>query len=410
MKSLPLKAAALALVLGTASCNLFQSDTPAPLDPKALELTAAAPVVIAGNNDFGIDLFLRNARTDNRNLMLSPLSVHVALTMLMNGSEGNTRTQIADVLGYGPSLTLDEINEAYNSLVSQLVSVDRQIDLAIANGIFYGPDILVEDAFLGTMTSHFDATIRKTDFRLPTAADEINRWASDQTRGKIPKVLESLQDGTIMILMNALYFKGDWTHPFDRHKTSDMTFHLADGGTAKTPTMHGEVKAIQHAGSTYHAIEIPYGRRNYSFVVILPKSDLKSFYDTFDASVWREITQGLAGDNWSHTVLQMPKFKFETDKNLNKTLIDMGMPDAFDEWLADLSGITPQTAHVDSVKQNTFIEVDEEGTAAAAVTTISIVETSLRQVITVDRPFVFAIRERTSNTLMFIGHVTDPRN
>jgi serpin B len=159
----------------------------------------------------------------------------------------------------------------------------------------------------------------------------------------------------------------------------------------------------------YSALEMPYGRKNFSMVLIVPNNNLSDFYQSFDINTWNEITSTFDQMNsWNETMVQLPKFKFDYEKKLNDQLIAMGMVDAFSPMAADLSGISDADIFVSFVKQNTFVEVNEEGTEAAAVTTIGIELTSVGPYFVVDKPFIFAIRERTTNTLLFIGGVTNP--
>jgi serpin B len=214
-----------------------------------------------------------------------------------------------------------------------------------------------------------------------------------------------------MFLMNALYFKGDWTKQFDKSKTTNKPFHLNNGNTIQVSTMHHDkLSAMYYEGQDFTALELPYGRRNFSMIIMLPANGLSSFYDNFTPGVWKEMTTALGNiDEWSDFVVSLPKFSFEYETLLNDQLKALGMLDAFDPNLADLSGISDANIYVDFVKQNAFVDVNEEGTEAAAVTTIGIVETSMPPMFVVDKPFAFAIRERTTNTLLFIGSVVDPR-
>ncbi len=383
------------------------------LVPKQIELPAGGKEVIGNNNNFGIDLFTKTAVNEDGNLMLSPLSASAALTMLLNGCEGNTYTQVRDMLGYPGNLDMTEINEIYKSLVSQLLTVDPKVTLTLANAIFYRLDFEVKPPFLNTMDKEFGAHVEELDFNLPASVDVINKWASDNTNGKIPHVIDKISPLTVMFLMNALYFKGDWTYQFDESETKDHPFHFDDGTSVEVPTMTGNVGAKVYAGDNYRAVEMPYGQSNFSMVVIVPDGSLHDFFHDFSSGTWSHLTTSLdEQDVFAETTVMMPKFSFEYEKELNEPLQNMGMTDAFDPYVADLSGISDQDIFVSFVKQNTFVEVGEEGTEAAAVTTVGIEVTSYDPDrpprFYVDQPFVFAIRERTTNTLLFIGGVTNP--
>ena len=344
--------------------------------------------------------------------MLSPLSASTALTMLLNGCGGDTYDQLKGTLKYPSEMTIGEINEAYKSLVDQLLKADPMVKLSLANAIFYRNGFTVKAPFLAAMNNDFRATIEGLDFAVPSALTTINKWANDNTAGKIPKVLNEISGNAVMFLMNALYFKGDWSYQFDKSATEDRPFH-PDGGTAgSVSTMNSEVGAKVVYGNNYKAVEMPYGRTNFTMIVIVPTETLSTFYTSFTSGVWNSITSGFDGaDEYGKLIVYMPKFKFSYEKYLNNQLQAMGMVDAFIDSQANLSGISDQSIFVSFVKQNTFVEVDEVGTEAAAVTTIGIDQQAMPPEPTqfvIDKSFVFAIRERTTNTLLFIGQVLNP--
>jgi serpin B len=209
--------------------------------------------------------------------------------------------------------------------------------------------------------------------------------------------------------MNALYFKGNWTYEFEENQTSDFPFHLADGSSVDVKMMRAMIPVKMFYGNGAVSVELPYGCQNFAMVVILPDEPLDSFLPGFDVSTWNGITTGLdALDEPEEIEVLLPKFKFEYEKFLNDQLKSLGMIDAFEPYLADLSGISDADIYVDFVKQNTFVDVNEKGTEAAAVTTIGIKEVSMPPTVMIDRPFIFAIRERMTNTLLFVGQVERP--
>ncbi len=407
------------LISGFIACEK-ESDT-APeheieLTPKQIELPARSDELIQGSNDFGIELFSKVAIEDEDNMMLSPLSASVALTMLLNGCDGDTYIQIRDMLGYPADMEVDDINDAYRELVSQLLQVDPKVTLKLANAIFYRLDFDVKQSFLNIMSNYFDAHIEGLDFTLASSVDVINEWASDNTNEKIPQVIEEIDDLMVMFIMNALYFKGDWSYQFDKDETKDRPFHLDNDMVISVSTMAGNVMAKQYSDDGLSVIELPYGKSNYSMVVVVPDSSLNDFYNDFTPGMWKDITDSLDEHyQWAEKEVYMPKFEFEYEKLLNAHLQSLGMIDAFDPNIADLSGIAdptsfPDNLFVDFVKQNTFIEVNEEGTEAAAVTTIGVglVSVDGPTRFFIDKPFIFSIRERTTNTLLFIGSVVNP--
>jgi serpin B len=381
--------------------------TSEPAVPKPIEMTEKGSQIISASNDFGIEMFRQVSMVDSGNLMLSPLSASSALSMLLNGCDGETFTQIGAMLGY-KDLTADEINGLYKSLVAQLLDADPEVNLALANAIWYRQGFQVKAEFLNTMHSSYDATTEALDFDSPQALTTINNWASDNTNGKITKVMDEISADAVMFLMNALYFKGNWTYKFDKSKTSLQPFNPDGQSPVMVDMMKANLSFRQIFGLGYTAIELPYGRQNFSMVILLPVEGLDSFNNGFDGSKWHEITAALDGATPISRDLSIPKFKFSYEKQLNDQLKAMGMLDAFVPGLADLSGIADADLFVSFVKQNTFVDVNEEGTEAAAVTTIGVELTSLPDPVIINKPFIFAIRERMTNSLLFIGKVELP--
>lgn len=380
------------------------------LTPKEIALTAHAHQVIAGSNEFGIELFTKVADDDGQNLMLSPLSASEALTMVLNGAGGDTYSQLLSTLKYPEELSITDINEAYKSLVTQLLEADPKVKIAIANALFHRDDFIPKQAFLDIMSTDFGAHIEGLDFSSPTALETINGWAYDNTYGKIPKVLNEIPATAVMYIMNALYFKGNWSYQFDKSLTSSKPFYLDNGSSVDASTMTGNILAKSYFSSSFSTIELPYGRTNFAMDIVVPSGSLAEFFNSFTYDLWFEITTNLDNQlEGKETIVEMPKFKFSYEKVLNDQLQSMGMIDAFSP-LANFSNITDHSIYISFVKQNTFVEVNEEGTEAAAVTTVEFVETSFPgpDTFVINKPFIFAIRERTTNTLLFIGKVENP--
>jgi serpin B len=389
-----------------------EKETPSKLkDPVPLKLPVKSSEIIALNNNFGIDLFRTTSIDEdmNKNLMLSPLSATTALTMLLNGCNSSTYEQIRDMLGF-EGMTTGEINAVYNSLHEQLLGIDPEVILTLANSVWYRNNFQVHQAYLDTMEGAFSAEVGALDFGSPDALETINGWASENTNGKIPKVLNEIDPDAVMFLMNALYFKGTWTFEFEESQTHLASFNPENTPPVLVDVMRGDIYARTFSQTEYTAIEMTYGQQNFSMVVIVPTGSLSDFLPEFDPEMWAHLTARLDEiiEPTEYEVF-IPKFKFEYEKYLNDQLKSLGMTDAFEPALADLSGIADIGLYVNFVKQNTFVDVNEEGTEAAAVTTVGIYETSIGpNVFIVDKPFIFAIRERTSNTLLFIGKVMLP--
>jgi serpin B len=399
----------LAALLLHTGCSDNEPAGPLPGEPVQFQLPVKSGAVISTSNSFGIDLFKRTALDEpDENLMLSPLSASVALTMLLNGCSNQTYDQIHAMLAYD-SLSPGEVNNVYRALVKQLLAADPSVKLAIANAVWYRLGFDVYTSYLDSMNQVFNAHIEGLDFNQTSSVETMNQWASDQTYGKIEQVIDQISPQAVMFLMNALYFKGTWTWQFDPANTQPGTFFTEDGTSLNVPMMYGKIPVKTYSGTDYNVLELFYGRKNFSMVIILPNGSLTEYLDGFSGTVWHQVTTGLDDiEEPQELDVRMPKFSFEYEKILNDQLQAMGMTDAFVPGMADLTRISGDELFVSFVKQNTFVDVNEEGTTAAAVTTIGIDVTSIME-FTVNRPFVFAIRERTTNTLLFIGKVTDPQ-
>ena len=402
-----------------AGCDLA-GDPPATT-PKAIDLTPQARVLVRQSSAFGVRLYARVAAGEPGNLMLSPLSASVALTMLLNGADGDTYAQIRDMLGYAPEQDLASANESYRSLREQLLAADPQVAFSLANSVFY--DVRYDSLspfkapFLAAMRESFDASVGSLDFAAPASVGVVNRWASDHTAGRVPRVIDRIDPGDVMFLMNALSFKGDWSTPFDLAATRPGPFELAGGGTVQAPMMNGEVPALLVQGDGYAALELPYGRRNFSFVALLPDdpaTPLATFAERLEAGLWTDATTRLdakdaAQSEWGDVLVALPKLSFSFKKVLNDQLQALGMRDAFTDGVANLSRMNAdRRLFVTAVQQNAFLHVDEKGTEAAAVTRVEVGVVSLGPHFFATRPFVFGIRERSTNTLLFIGQVANP--
>lgn len=391
------------------SCEKDSEKKATPSTPAVLDLPLKSAELISQSNSFGIDLFKKTSQVQDENLMLSPLSASTALTMLLNGCAGQTYQQIHQMLGY-TTLETGEANHIYNVLVDQLIHADGNVKLALANAVWYRQNILFKAPFLDTMRTSFSARVEELDFLSPQALTTINGWASDNTFGKIPQVLSEISPDAVMFLMNALYFKGSWKYQFNTQLTRDMPFFPETGDAVNVPTMSGKMPVVTYAANNFTALELPYGRGNFSMLFLLPtEGTLTDFIEGFQMEDWNSMTQYFESASVLDTIeISIPKFKFSYEKVLNDQLQSMGMTDAFNPAVANLSGITDESVFVSFVKQNTYIEVNEVGTEAAAVTTIGIELTSMPNSFYANKPFVFVIREKTSNTILFIGKVLLP--
>jgi len=403
-------------LLVTAACSDPSAPGTTPKEITALPraLTPSEQGIITAANGFGFRLLARvNEETPGENIFMSPLSASMALGMVMNGTAGATQNEMRSTLGFGAMARADVMG-AYRDLIGMLRGLDPHVDFRIANSIFYrdsfGPAI--EPTFLSESKSYFDATTAPLDFASPAALATINGWASKATNGKIDKVLDELSADLVMVLMNAIYFKGDWRDAFDPKKTVQAPFRLEGGSTVQVPTMRRteSMRVATVGGRTL--VDLGYGGDAFSMTVILPREGetVGSLVSSLDAATW---STAIAALRPSEVDLSLPRFKLKWERSLNDALKQMGMNLPFAPGEADftrLSSTMGRNLFISFVKQNSFVDVNEVGTEAAAVTTIGIEVTSLpqRTVMKVDRPFVFVLRERLSGTILFAGKIMNP--
>jgi serine protease inhibitor len=404
-------AAGLAAALTVVACE-GDAVGPAPeIKELPRALTVAEQTVIRSSNAFGFDLFGRvYGQEPGPNTFLSPLSASMALGMTMNGAAGETWEGMRTALHFD-GLSEDEINASYRGLMDVLLDLDPLVEVRIGNSVWARQGVPFEPAFFAAVDTWFDAEARELDFDDPGAADVINLWASDATNGRIDEVIDQIDSGQIMFLLNALYFKGTWERQFDPERTRTAPFTRADGSRVDVPMMRlPKGRVLAAAGPNYRAVELPYGGKAFAMTVVVPTGEatLDDVVAALDDDTWAELVERL--DSADLEIL-LPRFRLEYEELLNQPLIDMGMGAAF-RGGADFSRLTPLGATgevcIQFVKQNTFVEVNEEGTEAAAVTTVGVGVTSAPVPFVADRPFLFAIRERLSGTLLFLGAIGDP--
>jgi serpin B len=369
-------------------------------------LTSVEKALVAADNTFGFKLFSTINRDEaGKNLFVSPVSVSMALGMTLNGANGATRDSMARTLEFA-GLSQTDINASYKSLIALLTGIDPDVVFQIANSIWYRPDLNVEQEFRDVNIQYFNAEVNSLDFGDPNAANTINGWVDRNTNGKIKEIVKSpIPRDAVMYLINAIYFKGTWTYRFDQNLTRDDLFDLPDGSKIPCKLMYQKGTFRYFANNEVQVVDLPYGDAGFSMTVVLPKAGTK--IDDFVAQMtqqrWMEWTSTLSSEEGE---LYLPKFKLEYEKRLNDVLKAMGMAIAFSPTLADFTKIDKrEQLFISEVKHKTFVQVDEEGTEAAAVTSVEISRTSMGLVIRVDRPFVFAIRENHSGTILFMGKI-----
>lgn len=407
MKNFPFAfflSSALILLLG--SCKNASVD-PNPIEIR--ELTVAETKLVQANSKFWLKLFKEIDKDEkNKNVFISPLSVSMALGMTLNGANGATYDSMRATLDFS-NLSRDEINSAYRSLIDLLVSIDPKVQMKIANSIWHRQDFSVEPDFINLIKTHFDASVSGLDFRSPTAVETINKWVKEKTQGLISKIIEQIPDEMVMYLINAIYFKGNWTYQFDARNTRDELFTLPNQSRVSTKMMSQEREHSYFANERFQAIDLPYGGGVFSMTIILPRAgtDISMFLASFSTTEWESLVNSFSQ---TRAMLLLPKFKLEYSTGLKKALERMGMRIAFIRYVADFTRINKDGGlFISEAKHKTFVEVDEEGTRAAAVTSIGIGIVSAPPEMRVDRPFIFVIREKKSGAILFAGKIVDPR-
>ena len=406
---------ATAVVLVVVGCGKDPVSPGAPPRITALPraLTAQEQQIIQADNRFAIKL-LKETYQDSRdtlpNLFVSPLSVAMALGMTYNGAATTTEAAMRSTLELD-SMTVDEVNQANQSLITLLRGLDPRVQFEIANSIWYRLGFTVEQPFLDANRTYYDARVQALDFTAPTAVPTINAWVNDQTHGKIKDIISAIPDDVMMYLINAIYFKGDWTQQFDKDLTAPLPFHLQDGSTVSVPTMtYGTMASIRTTATpTARIIDLPYGGAAFSMTIVLPDENVTvdSVLSTMTLNDWNSWIAALDS---AKAELYLPKFKLENNLSLVNPLAGLGMGIAFTDF-ADFSRINRDGGlKITDVLHKTYVDVNEEGTEAAAVTAVVVGTTCAcgPQPVRVDRPFVFALRENLSGTILFMGVIRQP--
>ncbi|MBL7067908.1 MAG: serpin family protein [Candidatus Marinimicrobia bacterium] len=405
----------LNFIIVTTICIIFISCSDSSTNPNAnivRDLTTAEIKLTESDNKFGLKLFGKIVETEqDENIFISPLSVSMALGMTYNGADSTTLEAMHETLEYG-DLTIQEVNESYQSLIELLTELDPKVIFDIANSIWYREGFPVENDFLTTNQDYFDAVVRALDFSSDDAADIINAWVNEKTNGKIEEIVDSPIDPlTIMFLINAIYFKGTWTYEFNEENTTDDIFYLPDGSEKECKMMSHQCDHNYFESEQFQAIDLPYGDAGFSMTILLPKPEVN--IDSLIAQLNNETWNSWLGSFSEQEVsFYLPKFKLEYEISLNDVLSALGMSVAFEPNLADFTNINKDgNLYISNVKHKTFVKVNEEGTEAAAVTSVEITLTSISSGITmhINRPFVFAIRENHSGTILFIGKIIEPK-
>ena len=432
-------AAMCAVAAGLVSCAATGQAAKAPLTtangpPAALRGTVKGPAAAAGgaaavrparsrgaadtggSTSFGIDLY--KALLKERpgvNVFISPASVAFALAMTYNGSAGETREAMARTLGFSGT-GFEAVNEADSTLIGRMNGSMPGVKLSIANSLWARQGLTFEKSFLERNERYYGAEIEVLDFSDPGSPAKINQWVARKTNDKITTIVDAIDDRAILYLINAIYFKGTWTREFDKNLTHEELFHLVDGSTSPRPMMRqsGAYEYLEEVG--FQAVRLPYGDGQIGMYVFLPSalSSLERFHESLSGDAWNGWMRSFASRKGS---IVLPRFRLEYESSLKQSLASLGMGVAFDELRADFTGMFKASGvnvFVDDVVHKTFVDVNEEGTEAAAVTSVGMFATTSMEPerpfeMIVDRPFFLAIRDETTGLVLFMGSVVNPR-
>ena len=396
------------------SADVVMSNKPrisAP-DTTPAELAALA----SGNSVFAFELY-QNLRKSEGNLFYSPYSISTALAMTYAGARGDTEKQMADVLNF--TLAQNRLHPAFNKLDIELESRgqgaegkdEKGFRLNNVNAIWGQKDFTFLPDYLDVLAQNYGAGLRIVDYinRTEKARITINDWVAQQTEDKIKDLLPqgSIDTLTRLVLTNAIYFNAAWEYQFDEKTTQNAPFILTDGSSVTVPMMRQTAPFGFYGGDNFKAVELPYSGRELSMVIIVPD---EGQFAPFESSLTAEQVQKIIGEiKPGSLMLSMPRFKFESQFGLKDELSAMGMPVAFSETEADFSGMDgKRDLLIKDVVHKAYVSVDEAGTEAAAATAVIVGTTSLPPELTIDRPFIFLIRDIETGTMLFIGRVLNP--
>jgi serpin B len=399
------------LLISAFSFHSCDEKEPVDKEPSKIILNKKSAEIIKADQAFGFEIFREvYARSEEENIMISPLSISYALGMTYNGAAGTTLEAFNDVLHFG-ELTTQEVNESYKDLMGQLIHLDERVEFSIANSIWYRQGFEVLSEFINTNKDYFDAAVNEIDFSDPNTVNMINQWIEDKTNNKIKDMLDYIPSDAVMYLINAIYFNAKWKYEFDKDQTYEGTFNLEGGSQAQVDYMRVTGNFTYTWNEDFTAVELPYGDSTFSMVVMLPAAgkEVADIVDKLDAVNW---DSWFSNHFYTAVQLHLPKFKYEFKDLLNESLKSLGLGVAFLEGGADFTRINPGGGlFISRVIHQTFIDVQEEGTEAAAATIVEIGYTSTDGGIIhlrLDKPFLYVIKENSTGAIIFIGKVGRP--
>lgn len=397
-------------------------------DATPAELEAAESALTAASAEFGFRLFREviAEAEPTENVFISPLSVLYALIMSKNGAAGETDRAFAEVLGV-EGHSNNALNQMMWQITDRLIHADAAVQFKAANSIWSRRGKALVPEFITICQDYFDAVAREMDFQAQGAADTINNWVAENTNDKVKEIVEPpISPDIALLLLNAIYFNANWTYPFDTSEIRTRPFHLADGSTSDCELMFRDFQEDRvyfddymerpivyfrdgdyFTAGTVMGASLPYGSNGFYMTLLMPDSaiTMEEFMDLLTVENWQAWRKLPREYDW---YFAMPKFRLEYDITLNDILASMGLDIAFDQGRADFSDMfLDGMGWIDKVKHKTFIQVDEHGTEAAAVTSVSYAD-SMPPSFIADRPFLVIIHEQSTGIILFIGRISNP--
>lgn len=399
----------LAIALMFTACKKEPAEI-LPVDPVQIDLTTSQKTLITSQNSFSVDIFRKvlESSTESENIIISPLSISTALSMTLNGATGATRDSMLKALRMN-GLSPENINSSYKDLTPALLNVDKRVLISVANSVWTEKNFVVKKPFTDILTQFYSTEEKSFDITDPLVPKQVNSWIESKTNGLIKNMLDQLDQNTVMLLINAIYFKGKWNSQFDKANTASGQFFQNGGTVIQVPFMKQTSDFKIYAGDTFSMAEFPYGQGNFVMDVILP-SDKNGLSNLLPLISTNSLNNWLDQMSERKTIVSFPKFKYGYKKELKDILTGMGMGIAFSDN-ADFSDIADLALKISIVLHQAFIETNEEGTEAAAATVVGIVATAAPAgpfVFNMDHPFLYIIREKTTNTVLFMGRVVNP--
>jgi serpin B len=371
-------------------------------DAKPITLTVTMQKRVNQDNEFAFDIFKKTSNESNQaNVLISPLSISIALGMTLNGATDETKTGIEKALKMS-GLTLDNINDYYKVMQTNLPTIDPKTTLNIANSIWYKTGYPVKTEFLTVNKNYFNAEVREMDFSQAWAKDTINNWIARKTNNHIKDMLDQIPADVVMYLINAVYFKGMWKQPFNVKATKETNFTNYLNTQQKVNMMYQKDTFSYFANEKAQYLDMPYGNNAFSMTVILPTqiSSINEVLETLDAESWNLTLNKMESEE---VMVYLPRFKSKSKFLLNNVLKSMGMARAFEDN-DEFRNMANSDLYISRVLHDTAIEVTEEGTVAAAATIVEMTEKAMfNSIFNANRPFIYIIREKSTGVILFIG-------